>query len=45
MRKSYRRPSIGASCKMLLYLAKWFQRRRLFLIDQPETRIAYGGQV
>jgi len=30
---------------MLLYLAKWFQRRRFLEIDQPETRIAYGGHV
>ena len=30
MRKSYRGLSIHASCKMLLYLAKWFQRRRFF---------------
>jgi hypothetical protein len=29
---------------MLLYLAKWFQRRFLE-IDQPETRIAYDGHV
>ena len=36
MRKSYRGPSIDASCKMLLYLAKWFQRR--FFRNQP-TRI------
>jgi hypothetical protein len=42
MRKSNRGPSIDASCKMLLYLAKWFQRRFLE-IDQPETRIAYSG--
>ena len=29
MRKSYRGPSIDASRKMLLYLAKWFQRQEL----------------
>jgi hypothetical protein len=28
MRKSYRGPSIDASCKILLYLAKQFQRGR-----------------
>jgi len=36
--QNLRGPSIDASCKMLLYLVKWFD----FLeIDQPETRIAY----
>jgi hypothetical protein len=30
---------------MLLYLAKWFQRRRFLGFDQLETRIAYGGHV
>jgi hypothetical protein len=40
MRKSYRRPSIDISCKMLLNLAKRFQRRFLE-INQPETRIAH----
>jgi hypothetical protein len=32
--------SIYATCKMLLYLVKWFQRRFLE-IDQPKTRISY----
>ena len=45
MWKSYRGSCIDAFCKMLLYLAKWFQRRTFFEIDQPETRIAYGGHV
>ena len=45
MRKSYSGPSIYASCKMLLYLVKWFQRRRFFEIDKSETRIAYSGHV
>jgi hypothetical protein len=36
-RKSYRGPSIDASCKMLLYLAKVFQRKRFLQIDQSET--------
>ena len=44
MRKSYRRPSIDASCKILLYLAMWFQRRFLE-IDQPETRITYVDHI
>jgi hypothetical protein len=30
---------IDASCKILLYLGKWFHRRFLE-IDKPETRIA-----
>jgi hypothetical protein len=30
MIQSYRGPSIYASCKILLYLVKWFQRRRFF---------------
>ena len=45
MMKSYRGPSIVASCKILLYLAKWFHRRRFLEIDEPETRIAHGGHV
>jgi len=44
MRKVDREPSIDASCKLLHYLAKWFQRRFLE-IDEPETRIAYGGRL
>jgi hypothetical protein len=43
--KSYRGPSIVASCKILLYLAKWFHRRRFLEIVEPETRIAHGGHV
>jgi hypothetical protein len=39
----YRAPYIDASCKMLLCLAKWFQR---FLgLDQPEIKIVYVGHV
>ena len=38
--KSYRGLSIDASCKILFYLEKWFQRKRFLEIDQPETRIA-----
>jgi hypothetical protein len=45
MRKYYGGPSIDASFNILLYLAKWFQRRRFLEIDQPETRIACGGHV
>jgi hypothetical protein len=40
MRKSF----IDAPCKILLYLAKWLQRRFLE-IDQPETKIAYDDDV
>ena len=45
MKKFYSGPSLDASSKILLVLAKRFQRRRYLEIDQPETRIAYGGQV
>jgi hypothetical protein len=34
-----------ASCKISLYLARRFQRRRFLEIDQPETRIANGSHV
>jgi hypothetical protein len=40
MRKSF----IDAPCKILLYLAKWLQRRFLE-INQPETKIAYDDDV
>ena len=36
MRKCYRGYSIDASCKIYLYLAKRFQRRRYLEIDKPE---------
>jgi hypothetical protein len=39
MRKSNRGLSIDASCKMFLYLAKWFQRSRGSKIDQPEKEL------
>jgi len=45
MRKSYRGPSIDASCKILLYLAKWFQRRRFLENYQSETRISFGSHI
>ena len=43
--KLYRVPSIYVSYKVLVHLAKQFQRRRFLEIDQSETRIAYGGHV
>jgi hypothetical protein len=45
MSNLYRRPSIDASYQVPVHLAKQFQRRRFLEIDQPETRIAYGGHV
>jgi hypothetical protein len=45
MTKSIRGLSIDTSCKMLLYLDEWFQRRRFLEIDQPETGIANGSHV
>ena len=45
MSNLYRRPSIDASYQVSVHLAKWFQRRRIFLIGQSETRIACGGHV
>jgi hypothetical protein len=41
----YRGPSIDASYKVSVHLAKQFQRRRFLEIDQSETSIAYGGHV
>jgi hypothetical protein len=40
-----RGPSVDASYKVSVHLAKWFQRRRFLEIDQSETRIACGGHV
>ena len=45
LRKVYTEPSIGASYQISIYLAKLFQKRRFVEIDQPESRIAYGGRV
>jgi hypothetical protein len=45
MSNLYRGPSIKASYQVSVHLAKWFQRRRFFLIVQSETRIACGGHV
>jgi hypothetical protein len=45
MIKSLIELSLEASCKILLFLAKWFQRRRFLETDQQEKRIAYGGHV
>jgi hypothetical protein len=42
MCKSYRGPSIDASCEISLSMAKQFQRRRFLENDKPETKIAYG---
>jgi hypothetical protein len=44
LRKFNTEPSIGASHKMLVHLAKQFQRRFLE-INQSEKRIACGGHV
>jgi len=41
----YRGPSIDASYKNSVQLAKKFQERRFLEIDQSETRIACGGHV
>jgi hypothetical protein len=40
---SYWGPSIDASHQVSVHLAKQFQRRFFLEIDQPQTRIAYGG--
>jgi len=41
----YKGPSIYASYQVSVHLVKRFQRRSFLEIDQPETRIAYGGHV
>jgi hypothetical protein len=41
----YRGPSLDASYQVSGHLAMRFQRRKSLEIDQPETRIAYGGHV
>jgi len=42
----YRGPSIDASFHDSVHLVKRLQKLFFFLeIDQPETRIAYGGHV
>ena len=45
LRKLYIEPSIGAPYQISLHLATRFQWGIYFRIDQPETRIAYGGHV
>ena len=45
LRKLNTEPSIGAFHQISVHLAKQFQRRRFLVIDQPETRIAYGSHV
>jgi hypothetical protein len=41
----YREPSIDASYKVSVHLAKGFQRRRFLKIGQSEKKIACGGHV
>ena len=38
----YRGPPIDASYQVSVHLAKRFQKRRIFLIDQSETSVACG---
>jgi hypothetical protein len=45
MSNLYRGPSIDAFYQVSVHLAKRFQRRRVFLISQSETRIAFGSHV
>jgi hypothetical protein len=45
LRKLNTEPSIAASHQVLVHLAKQFQKRRILEINQPETRIAFGGHV
>jgi hypothetical protein len=45
MSNLYREPSIDASYKVSVHLAKHFQRRRFLKISQSETSIACGGHV
>jgi hypothetical protein len=45
LKKFNTEPSIGASHKMSVHLAKQFQRRRFLEINQSEKRIACGGHV
>jgi hypothetical protein len=43
MSNLYRGPSIDASYQVSVHLAKRFQRRRFFEIDQSETRTVSGA--
>ena len=45
LRKLNTEPSIGASHKISIHLAKLLQRRRFLEIDQSEIRISCGGHV
>jgi hypothetical protein len=45
LRKLYTEPSIHASYQIAVHLATRFPRRRFLEIDQPETRIACGGDI
>jgi hypothetical protein len=41
----YRGPPIDASYQVSVHLAKQFQKRRIFKINQSETSVACGGHV
>jgi hypothetical protein len=45
MSNLYNGPFIDAFYQVSLHLSKQVQRRRVFEIDQSETRIACGGHV
>jgi hypothetical protein len=45
MSNLYKEPSIDASYKVSVHLAKQFQRTRFLETDQSETRIACGSHV
>ena len=45
MSNLYREPSIDASYKVLVYLAKLRQSKRFLEIDQSEKRIVCGGHI
>jgi hypothetical protein len=45
MTNIYRGHAIDASYQVSVHLAKRFQRKRFFRIDQPEKRIACGSRL
>jgi hypothetical protein len=45
MSNLYREPSIDASIQVLVHLANRFQKIRIKIISQSETRIACAGNV
>jgi hypothetical protein len=45
MTNLYRRPSIDASYRVSVHLAKQLQRRRFLEINQSEARIACGSHI